>query len=142
LDGTCDASDARATVLGPGEERARRAQAPSFRQRVFASLAEEAPEPHPSLAAVGRGRIGEPEAAREPAEERREELRPPAPQALPRPPDLTRVDRKPEPRADRGPRQPLEEVQPERFEDHASRIPVARMKEVRQHAHRVGSHVL
>jgi len=103
---------AHATVLGPGEEGARSAEARPSRPRVLSRLAEEASEPDPALVAVRRGRPGEPEAAREPAEERREELRAPAPEALPRTPDRADIDRQLEERSHRVPSETLDEVQP------------------------------
>jgi len=126
----------RSTVRRPAEERARRAQPRPIRRWVFARLAEEPPEPPPGVLAIDRRLVAEPEAPREPAEERREEPLPPAPQTLPRAPDRAGIDLEAERRPDGVLHEPADEAESERLEDHPRRVPVPRMKQVRQHADR------
>jgi hypothetical protein len=123
-------------VRRPREERARRADARAIHRGVLARLTEEPKEPHASFLAIGGGLSREPESALEPAEEPREDVPPPALEALPRTPDRALIDLEAERSPYRVLHEPGDEMQPQRLEDHAGRVPVARMEEVREHAHR------
>ena len=121
---------------GPRSETRSRAQTGVRSRRILVGFSQQAHDALTTGLAILGGTL-DPESRREPAPEPAQELPAPATKATPAPPDRPRVDLEPEADADLALGPLVDEVEPEGFEDHRSRVPPTWVEQVGQDADRL-----